>query len=87
MKRRGRDCRFGVVSMCIGEFFSSIVVKEYCFSNFLFLLPRYVLERSLKVGIVCYYYYYNTGTGMGAAAVFERGDSCDELCNARKVDH
>ncbi|KVH90998.1 3-ketoacyl-CoA thiolase 2, peroxisomal [Cynara cardunculus var. scolymus] len=40
MKRRGRDCRFGVVSMCIG-------------------------------------------TGMGAAAVFERGDSCDELCNAK----
>ncbi|GFQ03760.1 3-ketoacyl-coa thiolase 2 peroxisomal, partial [Phtheirospermum japonicum] len=43
MKRRGKDCRFGVVSMCIG-------------------------------------------TGMGAAAVFERGDSCDELCNARKVE-
>ncbi|KAI4346129.1 hypothetical protein L6164_013207 [Bauhinia variegata] len=43
MKRRGRDCRFGVVSMCIG-------------------------------------------TGMGAAAVFERGDCADELCNARKVD-
>ncbi|XP_011034453.1 PREDICTED: 3-ketoacyl-CoA thiolase 2, peroxisomal-like [Populus euphratica] len=43
MKRRGRDCRFGVVSMCIG-------------------------------------------TGMGAAAVFERGDDCDELCNARKVE-
>ncbi|XP_065862870.1 3-ketoacyl-CoA thiolase 2, peroxisomal [Euphorbia lathyris] len=43
MKRRGRDCRFGVVSMCIG-------------------------------------------TGMGAAAVFERGDACDELCNARKVE-
>ncbi|KAK1379665.1 3-ketoacyl-CoA thiolase 2, peroxisomal [Heracleum sosnowskyi] len=43
MKRRGRDCRFGVVSMCIG-------------------------------------------TGMGAAAVFERGDACDEVCNARKVD-
>ncbi|MCE7766498.1 hypothetical protein GQL56_28100, partial [Pseudomonas putida] len=42
MKRRGKDCRFGVVSMCIG-------------------------------------------TGMGAAAVFERGDSCDELCNARKI--
>ncbi|KAJ7004735.1 hypothetical protein D5086_007382 [Populus alba] len=42
MKRRGRDCRFGVVSMCIG-------------------------------------------TGMGAAAVFERGDGCDELCNGRKV--
>nr|ACV70033.1 3-ketoacyl CoA thiolase 2 [Petunia x hybrida] len=43
MKRRGKDCRFGVVSMCIG-------------------------------------------TGMGAAAVFERGDSCDELRNARKID-
>ncbi|KAL6571327.1 3-ketoacyl-CoA thiolase 2, peroxisomal [Orobanche hederae] len=42
MKRRGKDCRFGVVSMCIG-------------------------------------------TGMGAAAVFERGDSCDDLHNARPV--
>lgn len=40
MKKRGRDCRFGVVSMCIG-------------------------------------------TGMGAAAVFERGDSCDELSYAK----
>ncbi|TXG72526.1 hypothetical protein EZV62_001105 [Acer yangbiense] len=44
MKRRGKDCRFGVISMCIG-------------------------------------------TGMGAAAVFERGDSADELCNARKVEN
>ncbi|KAH0886698.1 hypothetical protein HID58_062794 [Brassica napus] len=43
MKRRGKDCRFGVVSMCIG-------------------------------------------TGMGAAAVFERGDGVDELRNARKVE-
>ncbi|XP_004290230.1 PREDICTED: 3-ketoacyl-CoA thiolase 2, peroxisomal-like [Fragaria vesca subsp. vesca] len=40
MKRRGKDCRFGVISMCIGS-------------------------------------------GMGAAAVLERGDSVDELCNAR----
>ncbi|XP_013621363.1 3-ketoacyl-CoA thiolase 5, peroxisomal isoform X2 [Brassica napus] len=40
MKRRGKDCRFGVISMCIG-------------------------------------------TGMGAAAVFERGDSVDDLSNAR----
>ncbi|PWA88867.1 Thiolase [Artemisia annua] len=40
MKRRGRDCRFGVVSMCIG-------------------------------------------TGMGAAAVFERGDACDDLSYAK----
>ncbi|XP_051129380.1 3-ketoacyl-CoA thiolase 2, peroxisomal [Andrographis paniculata] len=43
MKRRGKDCRFGVISMCIG-------------------------------------------TGMGAAAVFERGDSCDELMNVKKVE-
>ncbi|XP_031484255.1 3-ketoacyl-CoA thiolase 2, peroxisomal-like [Nymphaea colorata] len=42
MNRRGKDCRFGVVSMCIG-------------------------------------------TGMGAAAVFERGDCVDQLCNARKM--
>nr|C8YNG6.1 RecName: Full=3-ketoacyl CoA thiolase 1, peroxisomal; Short=PhKAT1; Flags: Precursor [Petunia x hybrida]ACV70032.1 3-ketoacyl CoA thiolase 1 [Petunia x hybrida] len=40
MKRRGKDCRFGVISMCIGS-------------------------------------------GMGAAAVFERGDAVDDLCNAR----
>ncbi|CAL0328512.1 unnamed protein product [Lupinus luteus] len=43
MKRRGKDSRFGVISMCIGS-------------------------------------------GMGAAAVFERGDSVDELRNARKVE-
>ncbi|KAH9615482.1 hypothetical protein KSS87_003179 [Heliosperma pusillum] len=42
MKRRGKDCRFGVVSMCIGS-------------------------------------------GMGAAAVFERGDVADELSNAQTV--
>ncbi|RVW24388.1 3-ketoacyl-CoA thiolase 2, peroxisomal [Vitis vinifera] len=44
MKRRGKDCRFGVVSMCIG-------------------------------------------TGMGAAAVFERGDCVDELRNARTAEN
>ncbi|KAE9621178.1 hypothetical protein Lal_00019777 [Lupinus albus] len=43
MKRRGKDSRFGVISMCIGS-------------------------------------------GMGAAAVFERGDSVDELRNARKAE-
>ncbi|XP_059296963.1 3-ketoacyl CoA thiolase 1, peroxisomal [Lycium ferocissimum] len=43
MKRRGKDSRFGVISMCIGS-------------------------------------------GMGAAAVFERGDAVDDLCNAR-VNH
>ncbi|KAG0461881.1 hypothetical protein HPP92_020357 [Vanilla planifolia] len=41
MKRRGKDCRFGVISMCIGS-------------------------------------------GMGAAAVFERGDAVDQLSNANK---
>ncbi|KAI3461031.1 hypothetical protein Pfo_017694 [Paulownia fortunei] len=40
MKRRGKDCRFGVISMCIGS-------------------------------------------GMGAAAVLERGDCVDDLSNAR----
>ncbi|KAF7112900.1 hypothetical protein RHSIM_RhsimUnG0181100 [Rhododendron simsii] len=44
MKRRGKDCRFGVISMCIG-------------------------------------------TGMGAAAVFERGDCVDDLSNARKIEN
>ncbi|MCO5569233.1 hypothetical protein L7F22_022944 [Adiantum nelumboides] len=42
MKRRGKDCRFGVISMCIG-------------------------------------------TGMGAAAVFERGSVVDSLSNARPM--
>ncbi|KAI5058213.1 hypothetical protein GOP47_0026383 [Adiantum capillus-veneris] len=42
MKRRGKDCRFGVVSMCIG-------------------------------------------TGMGAAAVFERGSIVDSLSNVRPI--
>lgn len=42
MTRRGKDCRFGVISMCIGS-------------------------------------------GMGAAAVFERGDAVDELSNARQI--
>ncbi|CAE5956544.1 unnamed protein product [Arabidopsis arenosa] len=43
MKRRGKDCRFGVVSMCIGS-------------------------------------------GMGAAAVFERGGGVDELRDVWKVE-
>eukprot|EP01018_Ginkgo_biloba_P026132 Gb_22382 [translate_table: standard] len=43
MKRRGKDCRFGVVSMCIGS-------------------------------------------GMGAAAVFERGSVVDQMTNARPIN-
>ncbi|XP_077252035.1 3-ketoacyl CoA thiolase 1, peroxisomal-like [Tasmannia lanceolata] len=42
MRGWGKDCRFGVISICIG-------------------------------------------TGMGAAAVFERGDCVDDLSNARKI--
>ncbi|RZS06851.1 hypothetical protein BHM03_00037574 [Ensete ventricosum] len=53
MKRRGKDCRFGVISMCIGE------------ANTLCLCPS---------------------SGMGAAAVFERGDVVDQLINARQVE-
>ncbi|KAH7290382.1 hypothetical protein KP509_30G046000 [Ceratopteris richardii] len=44
MKRRGKDCRFGVVSMCIG-------------------------------------------TGMGAAAVYERGSIVDPLSNVRPIQN
>ncbi|XP_022930953.1 3-ketoacyl-CoA thiolase 2, peroxisomal-like [Cucurbita moschata] len=44
MKRRGRDSRFGIISMCIGS-------------------------------------------GMGAAAVFERGDSIDDLHYGRSTSH
>ncbi|KAL5702542.1 acetyl-CoA C-acyltransferase [Ranunculus cassubicifolius] len=43
MKKRGKDCRYGIVSMCIGS-------------------------------------------GMGAAAVFERGDCIDDLRNAKKIE-
>lgn len=31
-------------------------------------------------------HFATPGTGMGAAAVFERGDAADELSNARKVE-
>ncbi|XP_002974835.2 3-ketoacyl-CoA thiolase 2, peroxisomal [Selaginella moellendorffii] len=44
MSKRGKDCRFGVISMCIGS-------------------------------------------GMGAAAVFERGNAVDNLSNARPVQN
>ncbi|KAG6785165.1 hypothetical protein POTOM_010891 [Populus tomentosa] len=47
MKRRGKDSRFGVISISAAIF---------------------------------------AGSGMGAAAVFERGDCVDALCNVRKVE-
>lgn len=73
MKRRGKDCRYGVISMCIGSVSLSLVYKN--------------IDNTQTIANVNYgSYNANTGTGMGAAAVFERGDRTDELCNARKVD-
>lgn len=71
MKRRGKDCRFGIVSMCIG-----IVLFLAPFSLFTLSATRFVLNVFAS---------WPTGSGMGAAAVFERGDCVDDLCNARAV--
>ena len=43
----------------------------------------YVLEYTADNNA---YFQLWAGTGMGAAAVFERGDGVDELSNVRKVD-
>ncbi|KAH7576318.1 hypothetical protein JRO89_XS01G0034000 [Xanthoceras sorbifolium] len=64
MKRRGKDCRFGVISMCIGKHSS---------------------WRSPTLGVRLEE-LKKRRSGMGAAAVFERGDCADELCNARMVE-
>lgn len=69
MKRRGRDCRFGVISMCIGWYYMFAGVS---------LSFHLCILTSDSCDIV-------TATGMGAAAVFERGDCVDELCNARMI--
>lgn len=42
-------------------------------------LPLLIGLRVLK----CMHVLSYAGSGMGAAAVLERGDSADELCNAR----
>lgn len=73
MKRRGRDCRFGVVSMCIGM----SLVTPYS--------PRTSSSVSKTPKSDLHIYIVIKGTGMGAAAVFERGDACDDLLNVRKV--
>lgn len=73
MKRRGKDCRFGVISMCIGKP----------------LFPPSCVHTNIGTAIENVgngSYVENAGTGMGAAAVFESGDSIDELCNARKAE-
>nr|GEX81210.1 hypothetical protein [Tanacetum cinerariifolium] len=41
-------------------------------------IPHLALKESSKKK--CYYKYVGKGTRMGVAAVFERGDSCDDLC-------
>lgn len=71
MKRRGKDCRFGVISMCIG-----LSILSY---------------PPLSLPLICCSYLTNfcmvcAGTGMGAAAVFERGDATDGLTNARRKE-
>lgn len=71
MKRRGKDCRFGIVSMCIGLF--------------LFLAPFSLFSLSATRFVLNVFASWPTGSGMGAAAVFERGDCVDDLCNARTV--
>lgn len=96
MKRRGKDCRFGVVSMCIGVC-PTLTLHQHSppkkqNTRPAFSLPLiygcgckhvYLLEYVVHYMVIC---NWNAGTGMGAAAVFERGDAVDEFCNARKVD-
>lgn len=94
MKRRGKDCRFGVVSMCIGAHLSlylSIylsISRAHSMSHVQNL--SFSCSHKCVVGRRCFdeymYVNINAGTGMGAAAVFERGDACDELCNTRRIE-
>lgn len=91
MKKRGKDCRFGVVSMCIGITYSPKLHIECCSSHFRrkihflscsFNQPKlpfsvWVLTRWW---ILCF-----LGSGMGAAAVFEQGGAVDQLSNARAI--
>ena len=72
MKRRGKDCRFGVVSMCIGTL--SLSLPD--------VLGTHAWLTINNVGNI-----KTAGTGMGAAAVFERGDCVDELRNARTAEN
>lgn len=57
---------------------SGIYVHRYSFFPF----PSIECCFSMWLTLINAY----AGTGMGAAAVFERGDTADELCNARKVE-
>lgn len=68
MKRRGKDSRFGVISMCIGGYPTQMHVHTH----------KHLTELTAII-LLC------AGSGMGAAAVFERGDAVDELSNARMI--
>ena len=117
MKRRGKDARFGVVSMCIGLSYS-IHIKWCCLKNIWENENQNKfgeMGRKIQMGEICiklwfpwekplfydfqifwlskyrndiYYLFiwFNVaGSGMGAAAVFERGDWVNGLCNAQPV--
>ncbi|KAG8489075.1 hypothetical protein CXB51_017092 [Gossypium anomalum] len=75
MKRRGKDCRFGVISMCIGIRILLFLPLTEDLTEMLSLVHFLSLSESLVIA----------GSGMGAAAVLERGDCVDEFCNARAV--
>ena len=82
MKRRGRDSRFGVISMCIGMYLSHFGV-EWKFKHLTFGRPQKLGQLTdFELQSMVY-----AGSGMGAAAVLERGDSVDELRNARPTSH
>ena len=65
------------------SFWGSVDVHWYT-SLSLYSLTRTISKLVLKM--LCLIGKNVAGTGMGAAAVFERGDGVDELRNARKVE-
>ena len=61
-------------------FWGSVDVHWYASLSLLIRSLNWCLKMLLLIGKNV------AGTGMGAAAVFERGDGVDELRNARKVE-
>lgn len=59
------------------------LVSCQCASVGCFLISVSLIIYVCGMCVDSYDYFGYAGTGMGAAAVFERGDSCDELCNAK----
>ena len=64
MKRRGKDCCFGVILMCIGTLFPFSVCK-WCASASMFIYRGMPLTMNV--------FNWNVSSGMGVAAVLERG--------------